>query len=50
MTLSALRPFPAFDSGFSTFAQGFVAMGSFRLSYITFLRSDCGSVCLGAVE
>ncbi|EGD7151722.1 hypothetical protein DQM43_15100 [Shigella dysenteriae] len=26
----------SFDSGFSTFAQGFVALGSFRLSYITF--------------
>ena len=25
-----------YDSGFSTFAQGFVALGSFRLSYITF--------------
>ena len=24
------------DSGFSTFAQGFIALGSFRLSYITF--------------
>lgn len=29
-------PISGFDSGFSTFAQGFVAMGSFRLSYITF--------------
>ncbi|MFP1559222.1 ABC transporter permease subunit [Escherichia coli] len=29
-------PFSGFDSGFSTFAQGFVALGSFRLSYITF--------------
>lgn len=29
-------PISGFDSGFSTFAQGFVALGSFRLSYITF--------------
>ena len=29
-------PISGFDSGFSTFAQGFIALGSFRLSYITF--------------
>ncbi len=29
-------PISGFDSGFSTFTQGFVALGSFRLSYITF--------------
>ena len=28
-------PISGFDSGFSTFAQGFIALGSFRLSYIT---------------
>ncbi len=35
-TLSGASPISGFDSGFSTFAQGFVALGSFRLSYITF--------------
>lgn len=29
-------PISGFDSGFSTFTQGFIALGSFRLSYITF--------------
>jgi methyl-galactoside transport system permease protein len=29
-------PISGFDSGFSTFTQGFLAIGSFRLSYITF--------------
>ncbi len=29
-------PISGFDSGSRTFAQGFVALGSFRLSYITF--------------
>lgn len=29
-------PISGFDSHFSHFAQGFVALGSFRLSYITF--------------
>ena len=29
-------PISGFDSGFSTFAQGFIALGGFRLSYITF--------------
>jgi len=29
-------PISGFDTGFSTFTQGFVALGTFRLSYITF--------------
>lgn len=29
-------PISRFDAGFSTFAQGFIALGSFRLSYIIF--------------
>ena len=35
-------PISGFDSGFSTFAQGFVALGSFRLSYITFYKTRFG--------
>lgn len=42
-------PISGFDSGFSTFAQGFVALGSFRLLH-HLLRVDCGGVRLGVVE
>ncbi len=42
-------PISGFDSGFSTFAQGFVALGvSVSLHHL--LRVDCGGVRLGVVE
>lgn len=42
-------PISGFDSGFSTFAQGFVA-GEFPSLLHHLLRVDCGGVRLGVVE
>ncbi len=43
-------PISGFDSGFSTFAQGFVALGEFPSLLHHLLRVDCGGVRLGVVE
>ncbi len=43
-------PISGFDSHFSHFAQGFVALGSFRLLLHYLLRADCRLLCLDPVE